>query len=69
MKWVLINKLAADMGTTDDAIRAKIARGVDPSLDAEALRVVKLLPKWKPGKQKGQDVAVQYTVPIKFALQ
>ncbi|BBE20323.1 regulatory sensor-transducer, BlaR1/MecR1 family [Aquipluma nitroreducens] len=48
---------------------AKIARGVDPSLDAEALRVVKLLPKWKPGKQKGQDVAVQYTVPIKFALQ
>ena len=48
---------------------AKIARGVDPSLDAEALRVVKLLSGWTPGKQKGQAVAVQYTVPINFALQ
>jgi len=48
---------------------AKIARGVDPSLDAEALRVVKLLSNWKPGKQKGEAVAVQYTVPINFALQ
>ncbi len=49
--------------------RAKIVRGVDSSLDAEALRVVKLLSNWKPGRQKGQDVAVQYTVPINFALQ
>ena len=48
---------------------AKIARSVDPLLDAEALRVVSTLPKWKPGKQKGQEVAVQYTVPINFALQ
>jgi TonB family protein len=48
---------------------AKIARGVDPSLDAEALRVVSSLPKWKPGMQKGQAVAVQYTVPINFRLQ
>lgn len=48
---------------------AKIARGVDPSLDTEALRVVKLLPKWKPGRQKGQEVAVQYTVPISFKLE
>jgi TonB family protein len=47
----------------------KIARGVDPSLDAEALRVVKLLTNWKPGKQKGEDVRVSYTVPINFALQ
>lgn len=47
----------------------KIARGVDPSLDAEALRVVKLLTNWKPGRQKGEDVRVSYTVPIKFALQ
>jgi len=50
-------------------LNAKIARGVDPLLDAEALRVVSSLPKWKPGRQKGQDVAVQYTVPINFALQ
>jgi TonB family protein len=48
--------------------RAQIARGVDPSLDAEALRVVNAMPKWKPGKQGGKDVAVSYTIPINFAL-
>ena len=46
-----------------------IARGVDPSLDAEALRVVKNLPKWEPGMQKGVPVNVSYTVPINFKLQ
>jgi TonB family protein len=48
---------------------AKIARGVDPALDQEALRVVNSLPKWMPGKQRGQSVNVSYTVPINFALQ
>jgi TonB family protein len=48
---------------------AKIARGVDPSLDQEALRVVNALPKWKPGMQKGKAVSVSYTVPINFVLQ
>lgn len=48
---------------------AKIARGVDPSLDKEALRVVNTLPKWKPGKQRGKPVRVSYTVPISFVLQ
>ena len=48
---------------------AKIARGVDPSLDKEALRVVNTLPKWKPGKQRGKPVNVSYTVPINFVLQ
>lgn len=48
---------------------ARIARGVDPSLDKEALRVVNQLPKWKPGKQRGQPVRVSYTVPINFVLQ
>ena len=48
---------------------AKIARGVNPSLDAEALRVVNSLPKWKPGMQKGKAVNVSYTVPINFVLQ
>jgi periplasmic protein TonB len=47
----------------------RIARGVDPSLDKEALRVVSLLPKWKPGKQRGKPVRVSYTVPINFQLQ
>lgn len=48
---------------------AEIARGVDPSLDQEALRVVRTLPKWKPGKQRGKPVRVSYTVPINFQLQ
>jgi len=48
---------------------ARVARGVDPSLDKEALRVVNSLPKWKPGKQRGKPVKVSYTVPINFVLQ
>jgi protein TonB len=48
---------------------AKISRGVDPSLDKEALRVVNSLPKWKPGMQRGKPVKVSYTVPISFVLQ
>lgn len=48
---------------------AKIARGVAPSLDEEALRVVNSLPMWKPGKQRGEYVNVAYTVPINFVLQ
>jgi periplasmic protein TonB len=48
---------------------AKIARGIDPSLDQEALRVVNSLPKWKPGMQRGKPVRVSYTVPINFQLQ
>jgi len=48
---------------------AQLARGVDKSLNAEALRVVNSMPKWIPGKQSGKDVAVQFTVPINFVLQ
>jgi periplasmic protein TonB len=47
----------------------RIARGVDPSLDKEALRVVGMLPRWKPGRQRGKPVRVSYTVPINFQLQ
>jgi len=55
---------------TDGSITdARIARGVDPSLDKEALRVVNTLPNWKPGKQRGKPVRVSYTVPINFVLQ
>jgi len=46
----------------------KIARGVDPALDKEAIRVVQSLPKWKPGSQRGKPVKVSYTVPINFQL-
>jgi len=47
----------------------KIARGVDSSIDKEAMRVVKSMPKWIPGKQNGEPVRVSYTVPINFVLQ
>jgi protein TonB len=46
----------------------KIARGVDKNLDAEAMRVVKSLPKYKPGKQRGKAVKVKFTIPINFTL-
>ena len=44
-------------------------QGVSPELDAEAIRVVSLMPKWNPGKQRGQAVSVKYTMPIMFRLQ
>ena len=47
----------------------KVMRSVDPSLDREAQRVVKAMPKWKPGKQNGSAVRVKYTVPVVFRLQ
>ena len=50
-------------------VDAKIARSASPSLDKEALRVVYNMPSWKPGKQSGVNVAVQYTIPINFALK
>jgi tonB family C-terminal domain len=47
----------------------KVARSVTPSLDAEAVRVVKAMPKWTPGKQGGQLVRVRYNVPVSFRLK
>lgn len=46
-----------------------VVRSVDPDLDAEALRVLKTMPKWKPGMQRGEVVRVKYTVPVTFRLQ
>ena len=46
----------------------KIVRGVDKNLDAEAVRVVSSLPKYKPGKQRGKAVRVMFTIPINFTL-
>jgi len=48
--------------------RVKVARGVNPDLDQEAVRVVMSSPKWTPGKQKGKAVKVAYTIPIIFSL-
>ena len=46
-----------------------VVRGVDPALDKEAVRVIKASPKWKPGKQRGRPVKVQFTFPVVFVLQ
>ena len=47
----------------------RVVKSVDPSLDKEAQRVVKSMPKWIPGKQNGSAVRVKYTVPVTFRLQ
>lgn len=47
----------------------QVVRGQDPSLDKEAVRVIKSMPKWIPGKQRGQPVRVRFTLPVVFRLQ
>jgi protein TonB len=47
----------------------QVARSIDPSLDKEAIRVLKQMPRWNPGKQNGSSVRVKYTVPVTFRLQ
>ncbi len=47
----------------------KILRGIGGGCDEEAIRVVKAMPRWIPGKQRGKPVRVQFTLPIKFTLQ
>ena len=49
--------------------KVKVLRGVDPSLDKEAIRVVSSSPKWKPGKQRDRAVPVTYTFPVIFQLR
>ena len=47
----------------------KVIRGISPALDQEAVRVLQMMPRWTPGTQRGEPVAVKYTVPITFKLQ
>lgn len=54
---------------TGKVVESKIVRSVDPILDAEAIRVINLLPDWKPAENKGEKVSVHFTVPISFKLQ
>ena len=49
-------------------VDAEVVKGVNPSLDKEALRVISGMPKWKPGSQRGKPVRVKYTVPVNFRL-
>ena len=46
----------------------KVIKKVNDAIDAEAVRVVKAMPKWKPGKQNGREVRVKYTIPVSFRL-
>ena len=62
---VICNFVVMKDGSISDL---QIVRGVDPLLDAEALRVLGLMPDWKPGKQRGQNVNVRFTLPIVFSL-
>ena len=55
---------------SDGSVRdIKVMRGVDPSLDKEAIRVIQSMPKWIPGRQNGKAVSVRYTLPVTFKLQ
>ncbi|HPG55043.1 MAG TPA: energy transducer TonB [Candidatus Enterocola sp.] len=49
-------------------VDVEVVRGVEASLDAEAVRVIKSMPPWTPGKQGGKNVRVKYTLPIRFKL-
>ncbi|MDY0159812.1 MAG: TonB family protein [Bacteroidales bacterium] len=56
------------IGVNGAVTSVTLARGVDPYLDEEALRVVRMIPPWSPGKQRGKAVPVTYVVPINFKL-
>ncbi len=53
-------------GTIDDV---EVVRSADPNLDKEAIRVIKSMPNWKPGEQRGKKVNCKFTVPVVFKLQ
>ena len=45
-----------------------VVRGLHKSLDKEAVRIIKKMPKWKPGKRKGENADYKYTIPVEFKL-
>ena len=63
---VLVNFVVEKDGSITEV---KVIKPTFPSLDAEAVRVVKAMPKWKPGYQNGQAVRVQFAMPINFSLK
>ena len=63
---VLVNFVVEKDGSISEV---KVVKPGFPSLDAEAVRVVKAMPNWKPGMQRGQVVRVQFTMPIEFRLK
>jgi protein TonB len=81
MKNVKYPKEATDKGTEGrvivqfvvdkdgSVINPKVVKSVSPELDQEALRVVKMMPKWQPGKQNGEIVPVRFAIPVVFMLR
>ena len=63
---VVVDFVIKSTGEVEDV---KVVRGVHPALDAEALRVIRSMPNWQPGKQHGEAVDVSYTIPIQFKLR
>lgn len=63
---VIVEFVITKTGKTD---KVRVLRGLHPALDQEALRVIKAMPAWTPGKQNGQPVNVSYTLPITFRPQ
>jgi len=63
---VVVNFIVEKDGAVSNV---KVVRSVTPTLDAEAVRVIKAMPKWVPGKQDGKFVRVKYNVPVSFRLQ
>lgn len=62
---VIVNFVVEKDGSVNDV---EVVKGTWPSLDAEAIRVVKALPKWTHGKQNGKVVRVKFTIPFRFAI-
>ncbi len=63
---VIVDFVITKTGKTD---KVRVVRGLHPALDEEAVRVIKAMPAWTPGKQNGQPVNVSYTLPITFRPQ
>ncbi len=63
---VITNFVVERDGSISDV---QVVRGQDPSLDREAVRVIKTMPKWTPGQQRGKAVRVRFTLPVVFRLQ
>ena len=63
---VLLRFVVLENGSVGEVL---VTRGIDPACDKEAMRVVKSLPRFIPGKQQGKGVKVWYTLPIRFQIQ
>lgn len=63
---VVVGFIVDKDGSVTDVV---VAKGVDPLLDEEAMRAVRLMPKWKPGLQNGKPVKTKFNLPVRFKLQ